>query len=33
MPYVRQIVDDVGSICRIFNLSLGLEPAGTALSS
>lgn len=33
MPYVRQIVDDAGSVCRIFNLSLGLEPAGEALSS
>lgn len=32
MPYVRQIVDDLGGVCRIFNLSFGLEPSTAALS-
>lgn len=32
MPYVRDIVEELATTCRIFNLSLGLEPAGAALS-
>jgi hypothetical protein len=32
MPYVRMIVEDLGGICRVFNLSFGLEPCSTALS-
>lgn len=32
MPFVRQIVEDLVGACRIFNLSLGLEPSTTALS-
>ena len=32
MPFVREIVDDLAGTCRIFNLSFGLEPCGTALS-
>lgn len=32
MPYVRDIVDGLADTCRIFNLSVGLEPAGAALS-
>jgi hypothetical protein len=32
MPYVRDIVEELAATCRIFNLSLGLEPAGAALS-
>ncbi len=32
MPYVRDIVEALATTCRIFNLSLGLEPAGAALS-
>lgn len=32
MPYVRDIVEELSTTCRIFNLSLGLDPAGAALS-
>ena len=32
MPFVRDIVEELSTTCRIFNLSFGLEPAGTALS-
>lgn len=32
MPFVREIVEDLTGICRIFNLSFGLEPSTTALS-
>lgn len=32
MPYIRDIVESLAKTCRIFNLSFGLEPAGSALS-
>jgi hypothetical protein len=33
MPFVRGIVEDVDGTSRIFNLSLGLDPASSALST
>jgi hypothetical protein len=32
MPYIRDIVEGLAKTCRIFNLSFGLEAAGSALS-
>jgi hypothetical protein len=32
MPYVRDIVEGMSGMCRIFNLSFGLETSSTALS-
>lgn len=32
MPFLRDVVEHFGDVCRIFNLSLGLDHCGTSLS-